>query len=1503
MNMESSTRHIVIVLGMHRSGTSAITRALTTLGVSLGDNLYPPGFDNPKGFWEDRECLAINEEILAHLGSAYDQLGIDKESIDIEQDLVLRDLSIRAQKYIMEMLTLHGSPWGFKDPRTCRLLWFWLPIIKRCTSRISFVIALRNPISVAQSLKVRNNMPVEKSYFLWFQHMLPAVLNTLEMNQVIVDYDKIMEEPYKQIERIAFQIGLPFSENNLLKEYEESFLDKELQHSKFSITDILNNASIPRDIAKTYELLLGVASDNVSIKNTQIISELNDLNNRLKLSAPLFSYVNSIENQCTKHLLLLTQRDGQIIELNQALTELDGQIAELNRELAEMYCQTTSLNQTVAERDGQLSDFNQAIAERDRQISDLNQAVVERDEQIKAILTSKSWSLTKPLRLLRRILTVKSYMYFQSWLSKSIRYMWRRLPLPVRHKMGLKNILFKSLPFLFCRTLVYRTWQSANFSTDRLSDNLSYKAVAKESEYVTLLKAQPLKNVPVKIICFYLPQFHSISENDMWWGEGFTEWSNVLPANPQFSGHYQPHLPEELGTYNLLNPAIQHRQIELAKLYGIGGFCFYFYWFGGKRLLETPVQNYLDDKSLDLPFCLCWANENWTRRWDGLDREILIAQKHSPEDDLAFIQHISQYMNDSRYIRIDGKPLLLVYRPGLLPSAKDTSDRWRTYCRENGIGEIYLAYTQSFEIVEPSKYGFDAAVEFPPNNSAPPNITKKVTPHSKDFKCTIYDWRVFVERSEKYLETKYNLFRGVCPSWDNTARKKNQSTVFLNSSPALYQHWLENATQDTLERQSNPDERLIFINAWNEWAEGAHLEPDQRYGYAWLQATRDALLKVMSMRKRIVIVSHDAHPHGAQLLALHMAEEFSQLGYSVDMILLDDGVLVPKFQKVATTYQIDLDHEPTEKVMKVLISLHANGAVVAIANTTVSGRLVPFLKRAGLTVVSLIHELPGILNSYQLQEHATAIAENADSIVFPASQVKEGFETFVGHSLKQAVIRPQGLYLRSPLRFGMDQQQIRIRVRNQLGLESDARIILAAGYADYRKGLDLFIDACLKVVSKDPKAVAIWVGHFDQMLMEQQLTKLINAGMRNRFIFPGRVDHPQEYFIAADVYALTSREDPFPSVVLEAYDAMTPVVAFEGCGGFVEFLRRDCGVLVPTFDIDIYAEEILKLIQDQNLAQRYAEKGRSIVEREFSFRHYLFDLLALAGKPLPRISVIVPNYNYEHYLAERLSTIERQSLPVYELIVLDDASTDDSVKVARSFLAKCNIPSMLIVNENNSGSVFRQWHRGIELARGDFVWIAEADDLVDPEFLESVVPAFQQSDVVISYSQSRQMAEDGSILCENYLGYVADIDKERWTRPYIINGQEEIKKALYLKNTIPNVSGVVFRNDALATVMKEHSEEIESYSFAGDWVLYLRLLEHGSIAFCPLSLNSHRRHVRSVTIGGFGQDQLREITKVQNDTIRRFSLDEEASSKAAAYVQKLSEQFGLGSYTRPSVLG
>ena len=358
--------------------------------------------------------------------------------------------------------------------------------------------------------------------------------------------------------------------------------------------------------------------------------------------------------------------------------------------------------------------------------------------------------------------------------------------------------------------------------------------------YVPYSKGELPDPLPATLIAFYLPQFHTIPENDEWWGKGFTEWRNVTRALPQFEGHAQPRLPGDLGFYDLRNPEVMRDQARLAEEYGIGAFCFYFYWFGGKTLLETPLLNLLADSTINFPFCLCWANEKWTRRWDGRSDDVLIDQHHNIEDDIAFISHISMYLRDRRYLRINGLPMLLVYRTGLLPDPAATAQRWRTWCRENGIGEIHLAYVQGFERPVPSEIGFDAAVEFPPNLSNPSSVTKRQFLINASYSGTVLDWRELARDCAASALPNYILYPGVNPSWDNEARQPGRGRVYLHSSPHGYGDWLEHTISRRL--MDRPvAQKLVFINAWNEWAEGATLEPDARLGHAYLEATRNAL--------------------------------------------------------------------------------------------------------------------------------------------------------------------------------------------------------------------------------------------------------------------------------------------------------------------------------------------------------------------------------------------------------------------------------------------------------------------------------------------------------------------------------------------------------------------------------------------------------------------------------------------------------------------------------------
>ncbi len=613
-------------------------------------------------------------------------------------------------------------------------------------------------------------------------------------------------------------------------------------------------------------------------------------------------------------------------------------------------------------------------------------------------------------------------------------------------------------------------------------------------------------NSLVKTVAFYLPQFHPIPENNEWWGNGFTEWKNVVTAKPLFQEHYQPHLPYDLGFYDLRVPEVMAGQVRMAKEFGIHGFCFYYYWFDGKRLLEKPLDMFLEHKEWDINFCVCWANENWTRRWDGRDDDILIAQNHSPEDDLRVIADISKYTRDPRYIRINGKPLLIIYRADIFPDIKTSIVRWREYYLEQFNEELCMAMVQTFGLNDPDEFGFDYAIEFPPLNISPDDITSKIK--TENFFGKILDTGKMIKNTvNKLRRVDYNMFRGVMLMWDNTARKGNHSHVYLNNPPGVYRDWLMEACNDTMYNSNRGGDNLVFINAWNEWAEGAHLEPDKKYGYSYLNATKSVLAEI----------------------------------------------------------------------------------------------------------------------------------------------------------------------------------------------------------------------------------------------------------------------------------------------------------------------------------------------------------------NETNF---------------PMISVIVPNYNHAKYLRQRLDSVYGQTYRNIEIILLDDASTDSSLEILEEYYNKYKSITRLLVNEHNVGNVFSQWMKGMSEATGDLIWIAESDDYCDLNFLKTLSPFFTDEAVCLTYSKILFVDEKGNTHSRSFDDYVEIIDDTKWKNSYKETSSSEVRAALGIKNTIPNVSSVLFRKPEEIELF--HNKEWLDMRICGDWIFYLNILRGGKIAYSIDTMSYYRIHDDNSSIKTYTQDvYYKEHEKVALEIARNYSVPED----------------------------
>ena len=953
------------------------------------------------------------------------------------------------------------------------------------------------------------------------------------------------------------------------------------------------------------------------------------------------------------------------------------------------------------------------------------------------------------------------------------------------------------------------------------------------------------------VLAFYLPQFHAVPENDAWWGKGFTEWTNVARALPRFVGHYQPRIPRDLGHYSLRGTDVLRQQADMARGAGIHGFVFYMYSFNGRRLLDGPLEALLADPGIDLPFCLMWANENWTRRWDGSEHEVLLSQDYRPADEASLVETFLRHFRDGRYIRLEGRPVLMVYRAGLIPPG--VVARWRRRFKAAGEDPLFVM-AQSFNDRDPRPFGMDAAVEFPPHKLTDGidtiNGRLSMLDHAATARVFQYD---DVAASTDLLPQPYPLIRTALPGWDNDPRRQGAGMTLHGATPATYQAWLERLIA-AAQAQPVAGEALVCINAWNEWGEGAYLEPDVHFGAAFLNATARAVVGTAQAdpRTRVLLVGHDAFPAGAQLLLLNLGRVLQAVhGAAVAFLLLGDGALLPEYRAVAPTTVLDNGHDlPRQAAV-----LASRGFGAALVNTSAAAAAVPVLAAAGLGCTLLVHELPRLLAERGLETAVRDAAAAARHVVFGAPFVRDALAAIAdvpdakGRVLTQGLYRPVDPAVRAARRAGL-----------KLG-----RAVLAVGigYGDLRKGFDLFLHTWRAARQAGAAVHFLWVGDLDPVLhtyLGAEIDAAVGTGTFHRLPF---APDGAEWLAAADVHLLCSREDPMPSVVLEAMSAGTPTIGFAGTGGAADLLAAHrAGQCVPLGDTAAMAARIgpaVRASTPQGRA-RLARTARAL----FGFDAYAGQLLALAQPGLLDVSVVVPSYNYARFLEARLHAIFAQTHPVSELIVLDDASTDGSEAVARHAAAAAGRTVRWVGAARNGGSVFRQWRKAAAAARGEWLWIAEADDGSEPGFLAALARAVQAApDVVMAFTDSRAIDVDGKPLWADHQAYYAQSGAPLLAEDGVFPAAEVLRRCLAQRNLILNVSAVVFRRTALLAALDRCGDTLDGFTMAGDWRLYAELLAGGGrVAYVARPLNVHRRHAGSVTHRLSAERHLDEVARM-----------------------------------------
>lgn len=753
----ATKRTCIMVLGMHRSGTSALTRAISLLGAELPKNMLGANPSNPAGHWEPERLIELHDQMLAAAGSSWD----DWRAFD-PSDLG----AARLRFYKAEIARLIDEEYGsaplfvLKEPRISRFVPLYAEILKRMRIDARYVLIERNPLAVIASLANRNGFTTGFSSLLWLRHELEAEYATRGQPRIFLSYESMLEDWREGIERItnSFKIDWPRPMTRWQTLLSEHF-STDHQHFMASADLLEADPRVVDWVKEAYVALTALRFDGMAVK---AIENLNRIKIEFDAVSPIFGEAFFPEMDAR---LRLSHQEK--IAQQQLAEQCVGEIAKLTSEVR------AKDEQLMSER-AELQQLKELVRETSQKLQAAQNVIDDQNGQIETFQAG-GWVLeTQSNRL-------------------------------------------------------------SSFAPDASSNSPSFQAFSRnpeEQEVVNIVDDE------AKLIAFYLPQFHRVNENSEWWGPGFTEWANVARATPNFIGHNQPKIPRELGYYDLTHPETMGEQVEIAKLYGLHGFCFYHYWFSGRRILEKPVDMFLKS-DVDFKFCLCWANENWTRAWDGDTKDILLQQKYAEGDAESFIEGMLTYFSDHRYIKINGSPLLVVYRAKDIPDPRRWFSIWRDRAVAHGFPGIHISVVDFYDISTPNEVGADSLVEFPPHKFNGPQNHPSEFPSitNPNFSGGIVDYRKMIAQSANRPKTSFSMFRGIIPSWDNTARRQNNPTVVINSTPKLYGEWLRFLRFQAKKDHSDPDSRFIFINAWNEWGEGCYLEPDQRWGLSYLEET------------------------------------------------------------------------------------------------------------------------------------------------------------------------------------------------------------------------------------------------------------------------------------------------------------------------------------------------------------------------------------------------------------------------------------------------------------------------------------------------------------------------------------------------------------------------------------------------------------------------------------------------------------------------------------------
>ncbi|MCC2625496.1 MAG: hypothetical protein K0R14_1369 [Burkholderiales bacterium] len=634
----------------------------------------------------------------------------------------------------------------------------------------------------------------------------------------------------------------------------------------------------------------------------------------------------------------------------------------------------------------------------------------------------------------------------------------------------------------------------------------------------------------------------------------------------------------------------------------------------------------------------------------------------------------------------------------------------------------------------------------------------------------------------------------------------------------------------------------------------------------------------------ILLFSHDLSRSGAPVLLLKLAKTlFERHNKRIILITLQDGELYSEFNQyccVINLEQISIAQLEDYNLVQQLFCLFFDYSInSAILNTMGGGLFISVLEKYQFKYIILVHEMWNLIKAIGWGNSVLPLIpfmSTHNKFIFSSEYTYNNLINNSGVEIRKN-IWPQGY---SFINKHLNRVKARFDLRNVLSIPYNAKIILGAGKDFYRKGVDIFYEMSTKLALDNPNYYFVWLGSRD----EPEIRNLIEINKVRQIMFIDFLQDESLFFAGADIFVLTSREDPLPNVVLNAMSCGVPVIAFRDCGGAPEVLAKvDSELLIANkLDMDDLAHKLKHLLSDasQSDYRKIEIKSRELLNQEYDFGLYVEKLMHALNY---KVSVIIPNYNYGKYLAKRLVSIIYQTIKPYEIIFLDDCSSGDDVELAESILKTSDIHYQIIKNENNEG-VYAQWVKGVNLASGDLIWIAEADDFSDSCFLEKLVDRFHNKDINLAYSQSRLVGPDGQIIADNVLSHTNALSETKWQQNYCEEGDVALITDFLYRNVIVNVSAVLFRKTALT---KEILTQLLNYKYCGDWYLYVRLLLNGGKVYYESEiLNSFRRHNVSVTLTkNKCPAYLQELVAIKKVILSNYTIAEYELAKAINYLE------------------